>query len=541
MRTFSVESLASLTLSEREELIRSLTAEEADRLAFEWRFWARPSQAAPDGDWRFWLLLAGRGFGKTRAAGEWIRERVDAGARHLILAGAIASDVRDIMVEGESGILAISPPWNRPKYEPSKARLTWPSGARALLLSADEPDRFRGKQCDTFWADELAAWRYPEAWDQMVLGFRLGAAYGITPRGIVSTTPRPTHTIRELIKHERSVVTGGSTYDNIANLAPAFVEEIRSKYEGTRLGRQELHAEVLEDVADALWSYDSIARARLEAATPERLPTSLSSIAVAVDPSGCAGPDDKRSDEVGIVVVGVDNEGALYILEDASGRYGPAGPRGWGAKVVALYHKWRADSVVGEVNFGGAMVASVVLTADPNVPFREVTASRAKHVRAEPVSVLFERAKAFLCGFFPELEEQLVQFSTAGYMGRKSPDRADAMVWGAHALGVTRMPGQGLLTWMAEEAAKASAPKAATASPEVANLEYVELLAPPHIAPNSTFYSREGAVYQVEAGRVRAKAADVEDLCSSGFYPPPIDAHAAYRSQVERLRAKRSP
>lgn len=426
----------------QQQVIRSLTPEDAARLAYEWRFWARANQIAPEGAWRFWLLLAGRGFGKTRAAGEWIRERVDAGSRHFILAGPTASDVRDIMIEGESGILAISPPWNRPKYEPSKARLTWPSGARAILLSADEPDRFRGKQCDTFWAEELASWRYPEAWDQMMLGFRLGAAYGVKPRGIVSTTPRPLAHIKDLAKHKRCVISSGSTYENIANLAPEFVDEVRSKYEGTRLGLQELHAKILDDVADALWTYESIAVARVEDATPDKLPAAMSRIVIAVDPSGCSGPEDKRSDEIGISVVGLALDGGVYVLEDASGRMGPAGPEGWGARVAMLFYKWKADAVIGEVNFGGAMVGFVIQAAaakpDRKIKtrpvFKKVTASRGKVVRAEPISVLTEQGKVRFAGNFPLLEEELCAFTTSGYIGSDSPNRADAMIWALYEL-----------------------------------------------------------------------------------------------------------
>jgi phage terminase large subunit-like protein len=490
-------------------VIASLTPEEREKLSYEWRFWARDNQLAPDGDWRVWLLLAGRGFGKTRAAVEWIRERVDEGAKHLILAGATAADVRDIMIEGESGVLATAPSWMRPHYEPSKSRLTWPNGARATLISADEPERFRGKQCDTFWADELASWRYPEAWDQLVLGFRLGVHYGVTPRGMVSTTPRPTQMIRALVADKRTVVTRGSTYDNIANLADEFVEQVRAQYEGTRLGRQELHAEILEDVADALWSYDSIATAR-KAEKPQ-----LTRIVVAVDPSGCSGPADKRSDEVGISVCGLDADGLLYILEDASGRMGPQGPLGWGAKVCALFRKWNADHIVCETNYGGAMVAATLSAVDPNVPVREVTASRGKHVRAEPVSVLFAKGRAYFVGMFKELEEQLVQFSSAGYMGKTSPDRADAMVWGAYALGVVSTPGQGYLDALAAKAAKYREPQPSNVT--VTDADLVLMRAPAAFAKPCQYQAQSGRNYYVEDGHIRADPRDVTILIAAGF------------------------
>ncbi|MCL2450519.1 MAG: terminase family protein, partial [Polyangiaceae bacterium] len=289
------------------------------------------------------MLLAGRGFGKTRSAAEWIRERVQSGARHLILAGATSADVRDIMVDGESGLLAISPPWNRPTYEPSKARLTWPNGARALMLSADEPDRFRGKQSDSIWADELAAWRYPEAWDQMVLGFRLGASYGIEPKGIVSTTPRPTQIIRSLLKDPRTVVTRGSTYDNFANLAPAFIEQVKAKYDGTRLGRQELFAEVLDDVEGALWSHDMIDSLRV-AKTPE-----LRRTVVAIDPAVTA---NENSDETGIVVAGLGVDGHAYVLADYSGK---RTPNEWACAAIKAYRDFHADRIIAEENNGGKL------------------------------------------------------------------------------------------------------------------------------------------------------------------------------------------
>lgn len=309
------EQIATLPEAERADVLGELTEDQQASLRWYWPFWARAKQVAPAGDWTTWLILAGRGWGKTRTAGEWVKERVEGGARHLIIAGATAGDIRDIIVDGESGILAITPESRRPRYEPSKARLTWPNGARALLLSAEEPERFRGKQCDTFWADELAAWRYPEAWDQLQLGFRLGANYGVTPRGVVSTTPRPTPIIRALIKNARTVVSRGSTYENAGNLTPEFLSKVIDQYEGTRLGRQELHAEVLDDVEGALWSRDLIDRSRLAltAALPQ-----FRRVVVAIDPAVTA---NEHSDETGIVVAAV----------------GPA-PAGWDKKTAHLPH-----------------------------------------------------------------------------------------------------------------------------------------------------------------------------------------------------------
>jgi phage terminase large subunit-like protein len=256
----------------------------------------RANQLPPDGDWRVWLLLAGRGFGKTRTGAELIRARAMAlAARRLALVAPTAGDARDIMVEGESGILAISPPWERPRYEPSKRRLTWPNGAIATLFSADEPERLRGPQHDAAWCDELASWRYPEAWDMLMLGLRLGA----DPRVVVTTTPQPTKLIRDLIADPTVVVTRGTTHENRANLAPVFLGQIVRRYQGTRLGRQELEAEILEDVPGALWN-----RGMIEATRASRAPA-LIRVVVAIDPavSSTAG-----ADETGIIVAGKDED-----------------------------------------------------------------------------------------------------------------------------------------------------------------------------------------------------------------------------------------
>jgi phage terminase large subunit-like protein len=269
--------LASLSEALRNDLIAALNPAEAQALLYGWPYWARANQLPPDGDWRVWLLLAGRGFGKTRAGAELIRARAMAlAARRLALVAPTAGDARDIMVEGESGILAISPPWERPRYEPSKRRLTWPNGAIATLFSADEPERLRGPQHDAAWCDELASWRYPEAWDMLMLGLRLGT----DPRVVVTTTPRPTKLIRELIADPTVVVTRGTTHENRANLAPVFLGQIVRKYQGTRLGRQELEAEILEDVPGALWN-----RGVIEATRASRAPA-LIRVVVAIE-SGC--------------------------------------------------------------------------------------------------------------------------------------------------------------------------------------------------------------------------------------------------------------
>lgn len=300
-------------------------------------------------------------------------------------------------------------------------------------------------------------------------------------------------------------------YDN-----PHLPQEIKTRLEllGPRERARFWLGEFGSGVASPLWTYDSIEAARLERATPESLPPDLGRIVVAVDPSGCRGPEDARSDEVGISVVGVDSKQRPYVLEDASGRMGPGGVNGWGARAVSMFHKWGADHIVGEMNFGGAMVASTIQTVDPNVPFRELSASRGKHIRAEPVGNLFDMGKAFFCGRFPELESQLVQFSSAGYEGDKSPDRADAMVWGCYALGVVKMPGQGIQDYYGGEAKRGEpAPAHLT---EVSGPEHlIAMRAPTHIT--GTISARSGASYVVSDGRVLVKPEDAGDLKALGL------------------------
>jgi phage terminase large subunit-like protein len=396
---------------ERLRYLRDLQAELAGP---GWRDIARPAQTAPDGQWTVWLYVGGRGAGKTRAGAEWVHEQVQAGARRIALVGPTAGDVRDVMVEGESGILNCGPV--RPTYEPSKRRVTWPNGAIATTYSADEPDRLRGPQHDAAWADEIAAWRYPAAWDMMMLGLRLGT----DPRVVATTTPKPVKLVRDLLG--TAVVTRSTTYDNLDNLAPTFREQILARYEGTRLGRQELLAELLEDVPGALWTRDLIERSRGDA--PERMPR----IVVAIDPAVTSG---EQSDATGIIVVGAD-QNTGWVLEDLSGRYPP---EQWANLAVDAYRRWDADRIVAEANNGGDLVASVLRAVDRNVPVRLVRASRGKRARAEPVSALYEQGRIIHCGTFPELEDELCVWTpdTA-----ESPDRLDAMVWGLTDLMLTK-------------------------------------------------------------------------------------------------------
>lgn len=383
---------------------------------YEWSKIARPSQLPPAGNWRIWLVRAGRGYGKTRTGAEWVRAQVESGrCRRMALVGPTAADVRDVMVEGESGILAISPPDCRPLYEPSKRRLTWPNGAMATTYSADEPERLRGPQHDGAWADEVGAWKYPdEAWAMLMFGLRIGA----DPRCIATTTPRPIKLIRELTADPGTVMTTGSTYENRSNLSPAFFEKIISRYEGTRLGRQELDGELLEDVPDALWQRRWFDECRV-VATPE-----MARIVVAIDPAVTATDD---ADETGIVVAGRGMDGHGYVLEDVSCRTSPSN---WARVAIDAFRRWEADGIIGEVNNGGDLVEATLRSVDQNIPFRAVRASRGKSVRAEPISALYEQKKIHHVGNYGRLEDQMCAMtSTSGYTGAGSPDHADAAIW----------------------------------------------------------------------------------------------------------------
>src|SRR5215468_4719791 len=407
---------------------------EANAFEHDWRYRARPEQLPPAGSWRVWLLMAGRGFGKTRCGAEWVRAEVKAGRRRIALVGPTAADARNVMVEGASGILAISPNPERPLYEPSKRRLTWPNGAVAITYSADEPERLRGPQHDAAWCDELASWRRPEAWDMLMFGLRLGT----DPRVVVTTTPRPTKLIRALIADPAAVVTRGSTYENRANLAPAFLDQIIRKYEGTRLGRQEIEAELLDDVPGALWTRGLIETARATA------PPALIRVVVAIDPAATSTVD---ADETGIIVAGKDDQERAWVLADASGRYPPTE---WAKTAIAAYRADCADRIVAEVNHGGEMVEATLRVIDPNVPFAAVRASRGKVARAEPVAALYEQGRVRHAGAFPRLEDQMCGFVPAGdgdvdlRATGHSPDRVDALVWALTELLLEPMPDQGI-------------------------------------------------------------------------------------------------
>lgn len=354
---------------------------------------------------------------------EWARTQAERmpGSRGALVART-AADTRDVLVEGESGILAISPPWFMPIYEPSKRRVTWPNGSMATLYSADKPDLLRGPQHHWAACDELAAWRFAnDAWANLMLGLRLGER----PRVVAATTPRPTALVKQLLKDSTTAVTRGSTYENRANLAPGFFHQIISQYEGTRLGRQEIYAELLDDAPGALWRRDDIDRARVS-----EVPRELVRIVVAVDPAVTA---TAESNETGIVVAGIDSRDHGYVLEDCTLRGSPAQ---WGEAAVKAYDRWQADRIVAEVNNGGDMVEHVVRTAarelcerqkrvTRNVSFAKVYASRGKQTRAEPISALYEQGRVHHIGIFPEMEDQMCMWTP----GDVSPDRLDAAVW----------------------------------------------------------------------------------------------------------------
>jgi phage terminase large subunit-like protein len=423
-------SLALLPPGKQVQVLEEFDDSELERLFHDWRFWARPDQLPPQQHWSLWIILAGRGWGKTRTGAEWVLDQV---IRHnkkrIALVARTASDARDTLVEGESGILNISPPWNMPIYEPSKRRLTWPRyKARAFTYTADEPDRLRGPNHDAAWCDELAAWRYDESWDNLKLSVRLGCDTKIA----VTTTPKPIPRIKELVrrtKREAAVfMTKGSTHDNLINLSPKFRQEILASYEGTRLGRQELYAEILDDAPGALWS-----RADLEEYRLAKIPVELKKVTIGVDPS-VGDPATAKIAECGIQACGLGVDGHGYYLGDHSIK---ASPKVWAKQAVSAYHQHKADDIVAEGNNGGELVKLTIHTIDANVPVNIVYASRGKRTRAQPVSSLSEQGKIHHIGYFVETEDQLCQWEE----GDESPDRLDAYVWGFTHLMVTAVTG----------------------------------------------------------------------------------------------------
>lgn len=408
----AAEILGAFSKEERTALLSAFAQGDIERLAHDWRFWARPGQRTPQGDWLCWLVLAGRGFGKTRMGAEWIRTQARNREARIALVGATWSEARAVMVEGESGLLSICPKAERPRFEPSKQQLSWPNGALGFLYSADQPDQMRGPQHSAAWVDELAKCAYADAlWDMLLMGLRLGKH----PQVMVTTTPRPLPLLSALLKDASSVVTRGSTWANAANLAPSFISQMKARYDGTRLGAQELEGQLLESIEGALWAYKNIEDGRCKQAV------SLKRIVVAIDPPVTA---HAHSDACGIVVAGCDDAGHGYVLADVS--LEQASPDEWARKAIEAYTAYDADRIIAEVNQGGDLVETVLRTHDAHIPYRAVRASRGKHVRAEPIAALYEQGRIHHVGVFADLENELCSFVPGQ---AKSPDRLDALVW----------------------------------------------------------------------------------------------------------------
>ncbi len=437
-----MELLAALPEEERLAAMQGLDPE---GLVWDWSVWARPEQLPPpDVDWNVWLVLAGRGFGKTRLASEWVREQAKyttEGQRRFALVARTAADVRDVIVEGESGIMNVSPPSEKPLYEPSKRRLTWPNGNTATLFTADEPDGLRGPQFTHAWGDEIAAWRQtPDAAGMTAFdNLRVGTRLGKNPQILCTTTPKRVPLLYKLIEESRTdkqggskvVVTRGSTLDNAGNLSGAYLDTIMGVYEGTTLARQELYGEMLDDVEGALWNEEMVEAAR-EAIYPLSTPLRV----IGVDPSVAENPRD----ECGIVVCAATAEHDLYkrnawVLEDASIH---GSPDTWARKVVEMARKWGCP-VVAEVNQGGALVRNAILSIDPTIKVLEVHSKYGKALRAEPVVLAYEQGRIHHVGYHQDLESQM--YSWIPESSSKSPDRVDALVHAMTALLIKPPPG----------------------------------------------------------------------------------------------------
>ncbi|WP_372577638.1 DNA-packaging protein [Ruegeria hyattellae] len=424
--------LASAPAAVREKFLSEIGEGGLCALPFLFEFWALPHQLPPEGDWRSWVVMGGRGAGKTRAGAELVRSMVegarplDSGsARRVALVGETYDQVRDVMIFGDSGILACSPPDRRPKWKASERRLVWPNGAEAQAFSASDPEALRGPQFDAAWVDELAKWKKAgETWDMLQFALRLGDA----PRVCATTTPRNVAALRDVLASPSTVVSHAPTEANRANLADSFLEEVRARYAGTRLGRQELEGVLMTDIEGALWSAEMLERAQVDA-VPE-----LDRVVVALDPAVSSGAS---ADECGIVVVGAKLKGPpqewrAYVLADRTVR--GKGPAGWARAAIAAMDEFDAERLVAEVNQGGQLVEEVLRQVDPLVPFKAVHAARGKAARAEPVAALYEQGKVLHLRGLGALEEQMCLMTNQGFEGQGSPDRVDALVWALHEL-----------------------------------------------------------------------------------------------------------
>jgi phage terminase large subunit-like protein len=433
-----MEQLALLSPEERAEAMLDV---DPDSLIWDWTVWARPEQIAPPGiDWNIWLVMAGRGFGKTRLAAEWVRDMAkytNTGKRRFALVARTAADVRDVIVEGESGIINVSPPSEKPLYEPSKRRLTWPNGNTATLFTADEPDGLRGPQFTHAWGDEIAAWRQtPDAAGMTAFdNLRVGTRLGSNPQMVVTTTPKRVPLLYKLIEESRTdkgnvIITKGSTMDNAGNLSGAYLDTITGVYEGTNLARQELYGEMLEDQEGTLWNEEMV-----EVARHAMYPFSTPLRVIGVDPSVAENPRD----ECGIVVVASTADYDLYkrnawVLEDASVH---GSPDTWARKVVEMARKWGCP-VVAEVNQGGALVKNAILSIDPSIKVLEVHSKHGKQLRAEPIVLAYEQGRVHHVGYLQDLESQMYSWIPGE---GKSPDRIDALVHALTALLIKPPPG----------------------------------------------------------------------------------------------------
>jgi phage terminase large subunit-like protein len=422
--------LVSVSVADQTDFLDGLSREALRALPWLFDFWALPHQLPPDGDWRTWVIMGGRGAGKTRAGSEWVRAMVEGArpcdrgeARRVALVAETIDQAREVMVFGESGIMACSPPDRRPDWNAGRRMLTWPNGATAQLFSAHEPEALRGPQFDAAWADELAKWkRGSETWDQLQFGLRLGRR----PRACVTTTPRNVGVLKALLADASTMMTHAPTRANRAYLAESFLAEVQRRYAGTRAGRQELDGVLVADPEGALWT-----AAMLERCHAGRAPE-LDRIVVAVDPPVTG---TKASDACGIVVAGVSMQGPpqeweAWVLADRT--VAAASPNDWARAAVAAVEEFGAERLVAEVNQGGDLVASVVRQIDPTIPFKAVRAMRGKVLRAEPVAALYEQGRVHHLRGLSALEEQMGQMTLKGYEGIGSPDRVDALVWALH-------------------------------------------------------------------------------------------------------------
>lgn len=426
-RRSAADFLSSLPPQDVEAFLNSLSHNALLSLPWLFEHWAHDHQLAPEGDWKTWVILGGRGAGKTRAGAEWVRSKVEGGKPHepgqaqrVALVAETLDQARDVMVLGESGIIACAPSDRAPVWHASKRMLEWPNGATAQIFSASDPESLRGPQFDCAWVDELAKWKKGEdTWDNLQFALRLGDQ----PQQVVTTTPRDVQLLRDLLDESGTVQTCAPTRVNRAYLADQFVEQMEAKYGGTRVGRQELEGELLSAPDGALWNAADLAAGIM------RDPPEMDRIVVALDPPVTSGD---KSDACGIIVAGVSTQGPpqdwrAHVIEDASVQ--GLSPMKWAERAVNLFHKHKADRLVAEVNQGGELVQQLLRQIDPLVPFKGVHATRGKVARAEPVASLYEQSRVTHAPGLTKLEDQMCQVTVGGYLGKGSPDRVDALVW----------------------------------------------------------------------------------------------------------------